>query len=224
MAGGAFEKVQQAKKAFVQALLDKGFPEEAIVGNWGTQGIVADLAVIPRGSDFPIAIFELKLDAQKGNVARGVSTLRSLTEDLPVAALCMLVFPGEDGGGFRVLDVTDYVYRKKSLDEGTPSLDGDALRVLPDYLSVISGASASAKTYNKTLRRRRSLMLKVFCWCVMPLVSAGLLALEWFLGYELTTGRLVVVGYTAVIALLPFSSKVSIKDVAVEIAREQGRE
>lgn len=209
--------IQLIKDKFHNFLIEKGYPEETIVYSWGKQGLFADLAIIPRGSEIPVAVFEIKLDTSSASIGRGVSMLRSLTEDVCFPMLCIIISYINSNDSFKYLDVTDYVYKKVMLNPEFQFNYNLVKDHFPDYRGLVNRAVSISRHYKKKQESKRHFALKIICWIVVPFLAIALLLLEVFLHYELSTNRIIIIGFVIGVAFIPFSSKISIKDFEFKI-------
>ena len=214
--------------AFEKELIDKGYPVSRIVREFGKipYGIV-DVAIVDVDYTTPIAFYEVKSRTGVRNylVHKGLSALIKFFQKMcnlyGMIVPCYLVYKDADDKNFSVVDLTKFVG-----GEIVPEYinHGDALfdeaGELPIYRYNASG-QAKLAIKKAEAKQRRIDLIKLMCWLIFPLIGIGLLVLDALEIYTFTPMRLVVMGVLVLLALIPFFSEISIKDISLKRHNEK---
>lgn len=71
----------------------------------------------------------------------------------------------------------------------------------------------NVKTVHK---KHRTDYLKTVCWMIVPVIVVALLVLDALDVYAFNTERLIVLGVSLLMILLPFFSEITVKDISVK--------
>jgi len=132
-----------------------------------------------------------------------------------------LVFASENNPYFEVVDVSEYVF---SDDE--PDVDAvmhrHTIHTPFSYQQLSIGTKSKVQAKQRKKRQRKIDTLK---WKCLILIAVGIafLVLDWKNCFELTTGRLVVLGGIALLVLIPSFGEVTIKDFSFKRKQEENK-
>ena len=72
------------------------------------------------------------------------------------------------------------------------------------------------KALRKRKKRRRINRICLICWIIIPLSTITVLVLDGLGVYLFNTERLLVIGACVLVALLPFFSEITVKNVSLK--------
>ena len=212
---------ENTSEAFVKYLLAHGYPAEAIALEWGYSKALVDVAILDEECNFPIAIYEIKGRKDRESIKRGIQQLKRTVHTLDITCPCSLVFASENNPYFEVVDVSEYVF---SDDE--PDVDAvmhrHTIHTPFSYQQLSIGTKSKVQAKQRKKRQRKIDTLK---WKCLILIAVGIafLVLDWKNCFELTTGRLVVLGGIALLVLIPSFGEVTIKDFSFKRKQEENK-
>lgn len=210
---------------FIKYLERHGYPSDRIVPEWGTENCVIDIAVIADDYTTPVAIFEVKGKKTPQSVKMGISQLKRMRNMLDMTVSHSLVFACDTDPFFEVVDVSDMVYNDdgnndiKHILESTP----EAPHFL-SYKNIKAGVTAKMVLQEQKKKQTRIDRLKPICWFVVPPVSIILIILDACGVYSFTSERLLFIGGTVVLFLLPFFSEITLKGFALKRNKEREKQ
>lgn len=213
----------ELEKAFEQELLDKGYPASRIVNEFGKipYGIV-DFAIMDIDCKTPIAFYEVKskLGVRNFIAHKGfnslISSFQKLCKFYGMIVPCFLVYKETQEEKFSVVDLTKFVGGEKLPDSSIAhKILFEEASELPAYRYNNSGEIKKAIRRAETKQKRID-QIKPICWGIFPLIAIALLILDALEIYTFTAMRLIVIGVTVLLILLPFFSEISIKDISLK--------
>lgn len=209
---------ENTSEAFIKYLLAHGYPAEAIALEWGYSKALVDVAILDEKYNYPIAIYEIKGRKDRESIRRGIQQLKRSVHMLDITSTCNLVFASENKPYFEVIDVSEYVF---SDDE--PDVDAlmrrQAMHMPFSYQQQSVGTKSKVQAKQRKKRQQKIDTLK---WKCLILIAAGvvLLILDWKNCFELTTGRLFIIGGIALLVLIPSFGEVTVKDFSFKRNQE----
>lgn len=196
---------------FINYLKRHGYPDESIVLEWGNNKCAFDIAVVAEDCVTPVALFEIKGQKTPKSVTMGIQQMRRAYKMLKISVPCSLVFGITNEPYFEVVDVSNYMCNEDAIDV-TSIMEPHHLTKPISYRNIQAGASSKIIAKKVEEKRERLDKLHPICWILFPLLAIALLVLDALDIYVLSTLRLVVIGATVIIVLLPFFSEITIKD------------
>ena len=134
-----------------------------------------------------------------------------------------IVFSIDKEPYIEIFDVTDYVIDSRTSIYSLSDLDKfDEIEILPDYSVISSQGVMKSENARTSQRIKRLSKFNFVCWFIFPPFSIILLILDRFDLFELTTGRLIVLGALSVSIILPFFSDIKVGNLSLK--REKSKE
>ena len=204
---------------FIKYLSAHGYPKNKILNGFAvTKLLHVDVVVFDKNATAPIAFFEIKsgrLSIERIN--RVVKYFKDIIISTGLNVPCYLVrFLNEEK--FQIFDLTDYI--NYELPTSTQQIFDKEID-LPAYETQTMRVEVKNKIKRQIDSKKKIDALKIFSWVIIPLVSILLQVLDSLGIYEFNTERLIILGATVIIALLPFFSEISFKDFSVKREKEK---
>ncbi len=209
------ELEKNTANAFINYLIQHGYPKESIAIEWGDKNYSVDIAILDLDTNIPISIYEIKGKKNKSSYEFGIKQLKRYTSNLGYAVKTGLIF-GKDGSPyFEYYDVTNAVYSDAPID--WEELRQQERIVEPyKYESLLAGSKSKIIDKKKKDQKKYVDKFKRECWFVITPIMLILLVLEYLGKYTFTTERLIVLGVLLVVIILPYFKAIKIGDVSLD--------
>ena len=205
---------------FVKYLIECGYPKERIILEWKVQRYAIDVVVVSDDMRTPIAAFEIKERKTREAIENGVKHMKRAAERLSISIPMSLVIGKNDPPFFQVFDISDVVYHGEVLDIEELMLSKET-HMLTSYDTINSSTVGKQILKREEAKKEKQDWFKRICWGVIPLISIITLYFDAIDLFRLTTERLIVMGATLVVVLLPFFSEFSFGEFSAKRNREE---
>lgn len=198
-------------QVFIDYLKQHSYPVESIILEWGNKKCAFDIAIVAEDLVTPIALFEIKGHKTKETILRGIEQLKRATQMLDISVPCSLVFGTNKPPYFEVFELSDIIYNNAPIDLDELLIE-HPLSYPISYSNMVAGATTKVITQKQEKKRQKIDKIKPLCWWVFPFITAVLIMLDAFNIYILTPLRLILLGATVIVILVPFFSEITLKD------------
>lgn len=210
------ELYTRAEDAFIDYLIRHGYPPNRIALEWGIKEYSIDMVILAEDGMTPVAIYEFKQIKSIQAIQAGVRFLRRVREKYNFIVPYFLVFYTEKEPFFDVVDVSKIINNNENFDVQNIINNPAPLAKPIAYEHVKSGIEGKSALRRQSDKQAKIDKLKPICWCILPFVLLTILVLDALCIYELNTERLIVLGITIIIILIPFYSEISLKDFTLK--------
>ncbi len=211
MNNSKFDERKIFEYSFFKYLEGLKFPTDKTVFNFqATDGNHFDIAIFDEDSETPIAIIEvMQAHSLVTKCTIAVNEFKKLSKQTYINTAFYAATPSE--GKWNIYDLTHFVHSDAPV---TSDEINSSKCELPPYSFLASGVKVKKEIKQRAAKKKNFDMLKLFCWGIIPILSVILLILDAFGIYQFNPYRLLVVGSAVLIALLPFFSQISFKDIS----------
>ena len=179
-----------------------------------------DLAITSEKFDIPIAVIDIKMVASSHAYLFNTKLFEKLHSIYNAEIPCYVIIMQEDICNFDIFDATDYVYKRTLPGELPKSINPENFPTYTELLrrfKILNEISVA----NETKKKQNS--FKWVCWVILPIVIVGILAMDKYGFYPLSTYRLIIWGGLGVIILLPFFKEITVGSM-FHIKRDEAEE
>lgn len=220
------EKKFDERKIFEYSLFkylqSQGYPSDKTVFNFkASDEKYFDVAIFDEDSATPIAIIEIMhANSLISKCVFAINEFKKLSKQTDINTFFYAATISDKN--WDIYDLTYFVYNDIPI---TADEIKKTKCELPPYKFLAAGGNVKKKIKQRAYKKKYVDMLKIFSWGIIPLLSILLLVLDAKAIYTFNSYRLLVIGATVLIALLPFFSQISFKDVSfVREKRKQKEE
>ena len=198
---------------FIQYLIQHGYPEDSIVTEWGDKNYRIDVAILDESKSFPVAIYEIKGEKDMNSIIRGLSQLKRYINYLDYSVEAGLVFSKKEAPYFEVYKANDYLDTSDEIEILDEFKDkNDKANTEPKlYKNITRSAESQFEQRQKRVKKKYLDKFKITC-CIIGVIILGVILLDALNKYNITTERLIIIGFLVIIGLLPFFSEIKYGD------------
>lgn len=202
------ERNKDTLKALVEYLTAHGYPSNSFALEYPAGKRRADLVVVDPDTKELVAIFELKRERNPQSEKFGRQQLASYLSEIGNPAIpAYLVFDAQGTIPFEV--------ERVKFDEPDQNLKDQFIETPPDFQLLTKSRRSTVIAEKKDQRKRAFDSFKVICF-VCASGSAILFLADVFLPFEMNEARLLLLGATIALFIIPFVGKLKILGVEFE--------
>ena len=203
----------EAEEIIFNELLANGYPKESIMleGKIDSRRFV-DFLIIDIDTGLPMMMIEVKSCSAKTRIAVRKIAFESLKRNyeevpIPIKAVCAVL--DREQKKLEFVDFTKAI-KEKDFNQAVNNYP------LPSYELLTIGARQKALDKHRKDQEKKIVALKWLCWLFLPLVCVGLVLLDAFNVYTLSSLRLITIGAGAAGTLIPCFKEIRLGEIVIK--------
>lgn len=203
---------RETESLVVEKLISCGYPKESIIAEYPiSKTCRADIVVVDVKTQIPVMLIEVKASHYTNRDIESImyEQLKRYYSEFNIPLKVVGAYFDMHEGKFRYIDFTDAI---KAQDYGQ-KVDN---YLFPTYKELINGAKQKI-IKQKEIKQQSSInVLKILCWCILPLICVLALILDAFAIYTFSNHRLIVMGIGMGLTLIPCFKEISVGEISLK--------